>query len=132
MKTYTKRDNTPVVAVQLDLETDGFTYEKWGSTQRCRRRDWLVNNQGEVYTVNADSFVATYREVSHGLYIKTAKVWAEKAAEAGSIQTKEGLSNYEAGDYLVYNKEHRQDGYAMSAEKFHALYEENDPSSADD
>ena len=48
---HVKRATQFVTAVQVDLELDGFTYRKWGGTQRCKRGDWLVNNNGEVYTV---------------------------------------------------------------------------------
>ena len=39
---YVKGPDQKVHAVQLDLETDGFTYRKWGAEQRCKRGDWLV------------------------------------------------------------------------------------------
>lgn len=51
----------PVVAVPLELETDGFTYEKWGSVQRCKAGDWVVNNGGDIYTVDRQTFERTYR-----------------------------------------------------------------------
>lgn len=120
---YRRREKTRVTAVQLDLDTEGFTYEKWGGTQRCRRGDWLVDNQGDVYTIDRDVFARTYREVSPGRYEKHSTVWAERAEESGTIRTKEGSTEYEAGDYLVFNDEEGRDGYAMSAEKFASLYE---------
>jgi hypothetical protein len=61
--------------------------------------------------------------VSPGLYEKVAPVWAEVAAEPGTIQTKEGSTAYLAGDYLVFNTLDRKDGYAMKAETFRQLYE---------
>jgi hypothetical protein len=39
---YVRRASQFVIAVQVDLETDGFTYEKWGGAQTCKRGDWLV------------------------------------------------------------------------------------------
>jgi len=60
---YVKRADQKVHAVRLDLDTDGFTYRKWGAEQRCKRGDWLVDNGGEVYTVDGDSFARTYRHV---------------------------------------------------------------------
>ena len=39
---YRKKTASTVVAVQLDLETDGFTYDKWGGTQTCKQGDWVV------------------------------------------------------------------------------------------
>jgi hypothetical protein len=109
--------------VRLELNTDGFTYLKWGGTQRCKRGDWLVNNQGDVYTIEAETFERTYQIVSPGLYEKIAPVWAEVAAEPGTIETQEGSTAYQAGDYLVFNAPGRKEGYAMEAEKFRQLYE---------
>ena len=77
MKKYRKSENIPVVAIQLNLETEGISYQKWGGPQHCKAGDRLVNNQGEVYSIDAGSFAATYREVSPGLYEKVATVWAE-------------------------------------------------------
>jgi hypothetical protein len=126
LKKYRRRPGTAVVAVRLDLETDGFSYFKWGASQRCKAGDWIVNNAGDTYTVDADSFAQTYREQSPGQYAKTGHVFAERAAAAGSMTTKEGSSTYQPGDMLVYNDTSRRDGYAMSALKFDELYEPDD------
>lgn len=112
-----------IIAVRVDLEIEGFTYEKWGRTQRCKPGDWLVNNADDTYTIDAETFAKTYREVSPGVYEKDAPVWAERAEVAGVISTKEGSTVYEAGDMLVFNDADRRDGYAMSAETFESLYE---------
>ena len=125
MQQYRRRERTLVTAVCLNLDTDGFTYLKWGGTQRCKQGDWLVNNQGDVYTIDAETFERTYQMVSPGLYEKVALVWAEVAAEAGTILTKEGSTAYIAGDYLVFNAPDGKDGYAMKAETFCQLYESN-------
>jgi len=119
---YRRKKRTLVTAVRLDLETKGFEYQKWGGTQRCKPGDWLVNNQGDVYTVDAESFDLTYKQSSPGVYEKTASVWAKQAAKAGAIQTKEGLSSYQRGDYLVFNDPDGNDGYAMPLERFRSLY----------
>jgi hypothetical protein len=123
---YIKRPDQFVVAVQLSLDTEGFGYRKWGAEQRCKRGDWLVDNAGDVYTVDADVFARTYREVAPGHYVKTTPVWAEVATEAGSVPTKEGRSHYRRGDYLVYNNEDGTDAYCVSAEKFEAMYQQDD------
>jgi hypothetical protein len=123
LREYRRKGKTTVTAVQVDLDTDGFTYRKWGGTQRCKRGDWLLNNQGDTYTVDGETFARTYREVSAGVYRKEASVWAEQAETAGTIQTKEGSTDYEAGDFLVFNDPEGKDGYAVTAKKFHALYE---------
>lgn len=120
---YRKKATSVVTAVRLDLDTDGFTYRKWGGVQRCKPGDWIVDNAGDIYTVDADVFARTYRPVSPGLYVKVTPVWAAIADVEGAIQTKEGVSHYAPGDYLVYNEEAGTDGYCMSAEKFEAMYE---------
>jgi hypothetical protein len=123
VRQYRRKERTFVTAVRLDLDTDGFTYLKWGGTQRCKRGDWLVNNKGDVYTIEGKTFDRTYQMVSPGLYEKIAPVWAEVAAKPGTIQTQEGSTAYLAGDYLVFNAPDRADGYAMKAETFRQLYE---------
>ena len=87
---YVKRPDSFVTAVQLDLDTEGFTYEKWGGTQACKPGDWLVNNGGDVYTVDQATFAETYRTESPGVYVKIVPVWAEVAAQAGVIETRRG------------------------------------------
>jgi hypothetical protein len=118
---YLKR--TPVTAVQINLETAGFTYEKWGSAQRCSAGDWLVNSGSDTYTVQRDSFEKTYKKLDTGQYRKTTPVCAEVATESGQVRTKEGLTRYEPGDYLVSNDEQGHDQYAISKKVFHETYE---------
>lgn len=120
---YRKKADQFIVAVQLDLATEGFTYTKWGALQRCKRGDWLVDNKGDIYSVDREVFKKTYRQVRPGAYLKITPVWAEKASHSGSLPTKEGESHYQAGDYLVYNNENGTDAYCMSREKFEAMYE---------
>jgi len=122
-KRYRKRPECFVVAVRLDLETEGFRYRKWGGEQRCKQGDWLVDNDGDVYTVDAEVFARTYRSVGDGHYVKTTPVWAEVAREAGTVKTKEGSSEYEPGDYLVSNQEEGGDDYCISRDKFERMYE---------
>jgi hypothetical protein len=115
--------HTTVIAVQLALETDGFSYRKWGGAQHCKAGDWIVDNHGDVYTVDAESFAKTYRKVRDGVYRKDTPVWAEVASAAGRIPTKEGFTEYRAGDYLVSNGPDGQDAYAIGAAAFEAQYE---------
>lgn len=122
-KKYRKKSDQHVIAVQLNLETEGFTYHKWGAEQQCKPGDWLVNNNGETYTIDKNVFTSTYREVDNGKYVKSTPIWAEKTTEDGSIQTKEGTSHYRAGDYLVSNNEDGTDAYCISADKFIKMYE---------
>ena len=123
---YRKKEGQFVTAVRLDLDFDGFTYSKWGAEQRCRPGDWLVSNQGDTYTIDADVFANTYRELSPGVHIKATPIWAEVATEPGRIETVEGASHYEAGDYLVSNNEDGSDAYCISAEQFGEMYELDD------
>jgi hypothetical protein len=119
---YRKKASQYVVAVRLDLQTDGLVYRKWGDTQRAKAGDWLVDNEGDVYTVDAEVFARTYERVLAGVYIKTTPVWAEVATQSGSVQTKEGQSHYQAGDYLVSNNKNGDDAYCIAKEKFEAMY----------
>jgi hypothetical protein len=119
---YRRKSGQFVVAVRLDLDTNGLSYHKWGGRQRAKRGDWLVDNNGEVYTVDGKVFARTYRRIRPGCYVKKTPVWAEVAAEAGSMKTKEGASRYRKGDYLVYNHRNGRDGYCMSPATFKARY----------
>lgn len=109
--------------MRLDLDTPGFTYRKWDAEQRCKPGDWIVDNDGDVYTVDQDSFARTYRQVGPGCWLKTTPIWAEVAAEPGSVATKEGRTHYQRGDYLVFNEPDGGDPYAVSRDKFERLYE---------
>ena len=126
IKRFRRRPDRPVVAVQLQLDTSGFGYRKWGAQQHCKAGDWIVDNEGDVYTVDAESFASTYRAVGPGTYVKTTPVWARQAAAAGSVATKEGRTHYAEGDWLVSNAENGSDSYAIAAAKFEKLYEPND------
>ena len=120
---YKKKADQYVIAVQLQLDTEGFTYQKWGADQRCKKGDWLLDNHGDIYTVDKEVFERTYRQVKPGYYVKSTPIWAEVASDAGSVKTKEGESHYKAGDYLVSNNEDGSDAYCISAAKFEAMYE---------
>src|SRR5262245_41504047 len=120
---YRRKQDHYVVAVQLSLETDGFSYRKWGGEQRCKRGDWLVNNEGDVYTVDGDVFARTYRELRPGHFWKAAPIWAEVALAPGSVRTLEGITHYEQGDYVVADEQSGSAKYAVSAKKFESMYE---------
>ena len=119
---YLKKTASRVVAIQLDLDTDGLTYQKWGGPQTCKPGDWIVNNDGDVYTVDRETFLRTYSAVSPGIYEKVAPVWARVAEQPGQIATKEGVTHYQAGAYLVCNDPDGKDGYAVDAEAFEKMY----------
>lgn len=120
---YRRKPDRSVIAVQLNLELTAFAYQKWGGQQHAKQGDWLVDNDGDIYTVDQNSFAKTYRCLRPGVYLKITPVWAERAAQSGAVQTREGRSHYAAGDYLVSNNQDGSDAYCMSAEKFTALYE---------
>jgi hypothetical protein len=122
-KRYRKKPDQFVIAVQLELDMEGFIYRKWGDDQKCKPGDWLVDNDGDIYTVDRDVFAKTYRKTRPGHYLKTTPIWAEVATEPGSVETKEGRSHYDAGDYLVSNNEDGTDAYCISAAKFESMYE---------
>lgn len=131
MTRYRRKKQTPIIAIQLALDMDGLTYRKWGGIQRAKPGDWLVRNGDDVYTVDANTFEQTYRQISPGLYEKTAYVWADRAEVAGTVKTKEGSTDYSAGDYVVSNGPDGSDCYAISAQKFGQLYEPSPPSAAE-
>ena len=120
---YRRRVEVTVVAVRLDLDTDGFTYRKWGAEQLCRAGDWLVNNAGTTYTVGATAFADAYREVSPGVFAKEDPVWVERAATSGTMPTKDGMVDFAPGDMLVFVDPDRIEGLPMSAEQFDEQYE---------
>src|SRR5262245_44389190 len=121
-----RRPDRPVAAARLALETGGLVYRKWGGEQRAKSGDWIVDNDGDVYTVDADVFSRTYRQTGTGAFVKTTPVWAQRATNAGSVKTKEGSTQYEPGDYLVSNNNDGSDEYAMKAAKFEDLYTADD------
>ena len=94
-----------------------------GRRAACKPGDWLVDDDGEIHTVDADVFAATYRQIRRGAYVKCTSVWAEVAQEAGSVATKEGRTSYNRGDVVVFNDEDGTDGYAMTVERFNSRYE---------
>ena len=112
-----------MVAVQLDLDTEGFTYKKWGDEQRCKQGDWIVDNDGDIYSVDRLVFEKTYRRAKPGIYVKIKPIWAEVAKQPGSVITKEGKSHYQKGDYLVSNNEDGTDAWCISPAKFESMYE---------
>ncbi|MEP7300617.1 MAG: hypothetical protein ABI699_03750 [Caldimonas sp.] len=120
---YRRKPDQAVTAIRLALDFDGFSYRKWGGIQRAQAGDWLVEHDGDVHTVAADSFARTYRPLGPGRWVKAAPVWAEPAAQAGSVATREGRTHYQAGDWLVANAADGSDAYAIDAARFEQLYE---------
>ena len=121
---YIKKPDKPVHAIQIKLDTNGFTYKKWGDRQTCKSGDWLVNNGGDIYTIDQQVFSDTYRQIAPATFQKIAPVWARRADEDGSVKTKEGRSHYRAGDFIVANHEDGSDAWCMSVDKFQDMYEQ--------
>ena len=119
---YVRRPDRPVTAVRLPLDSQGLIYRKWGGEQRAKPGDWLVDNDGDVYTVDARVFARTYRKVAKGAYVTKTPVWAQRATTAGRVKTTEGSTRYRPGDYLVSNGRDGSDAYAMTSKKFKDLY----------
>src|SRR5262249_59090970 len=120
---FVRRPDRPVVAVQMALDTDGLVYRKWGGEQRAKPGDWIVDNDGDVYSVDADVFARTYRRTGPGTYVKSTPVWAEKADRAGTVKTKEGTTSYQPGDDIVSHDADGTDAYAVTAATFESLYQ---------
>ena len=130
LRRYRRRPDRPVLAVRLALDFDALVYRKWGDTQQAKPGDWLVESEGDTYTVDADAFERTYEQVAPGQFVKQAPVWAIRATEAGSVETLEGATHYEAGDFLVRNGSPEGEPYAIARATFESLYEP-DPDGAD-
>ncbi len=123
LKKYRKKADQVIHAIQVDLELISFNYRKWGDNQTCKAGDWLVENNGNVYTVDQQVFADTYLQIAPATYKKIAPVWARQADEGGSVETKEGRSYYKAGDYIVANQADGSDAWCMGEQEFHDLYE---------
>ena len=65
---YRKKPDQSVTAVQVNLDVRDFVYHKWGGLQRCKPGDWLVDNGGDVYTIDSKVFAATYRQLGPRVY----------------------------------------------------------------
>jgi hypothetical protein len=127
-----RRPDRPVVAVRLESDGGGLVYRKWHDEQRAKPGDWVVDSDGDVYTVDAEVFARTYRRVGPDTFVKITPVWAERAHTDGVVSTKEGASHYQAGDYLVCNDLGGADEYAVTAQKFESLYAPADESPEQD
>ena len=64
-------------------------------------------------TVDAESFARRYTQVSPGIYRKSVEVWVRVVDHSGGIKTREDVTRYDAGDYIVYNDAEGVDGYAV-------------------
>jgi predicted acylesterase/phospholipase RssA len=122
-RVYRQREGKQVIAIRLNLDLDAFRFRKWGGLQTAKCGDWLIERDGETYTVDGEVFARTYRQVGPATYIKQSNIWAKPAECDGVIKTREGETHYRQGDYLVWNDEAGLDGYAISKAKFETLYQ---------
>ncbi len=123
LKKWVPKPDATVIAVQINLDIEGFAYVKWGAEQHCSPGDWLVDNDGDVYTISDDTFARTYRLERPGLYRKIAPVWAWVAQAKGTIRSEEGETEYEPGDYVAFHAPDAKLGWALKADKFHERYD---------
>ena len=119
---YRQREGKQVHAIRLNLDLDAFSFRKWGGLQKAKRGDWLIERDGDTYTVDAEVFARTYQQIGPATYVKQSSVWAKPADSDGVILTREGGTHYRKGDYLVWNDPEGLDGYAISRDKFENLY----------
>ena len=124
MQKYHKKAAQTIVAVQLNLDTQGLHYKKWGANQFAKKSDWLVDNNGSIYSIDNAAFARAYQLVSPGQYRKISDIYANIADKDGSIATLEGTTHYLKGDYLVHEDPDQTVGaYAVCAERFKDMYE---------
>ena len=112
----------PVTAIQLDFDNVTLTYHKWGNDQKAVSGDWIVNNYGDVIAVNREIFARSYRAIGNGQFLQTGHVWVKQTIEPGTLQTKNGKINYQAGDHLVFNDPEGNHGIVVKANVFSEYY----------
>lgn len=124
MKQYERRPDGLIIAIQirLDLEAGGIAYRKWDSEQWGKRGDWLINDDGDTYTVSAENFANDYELSESGLYRNTAKVWAEEATGSGFVEIRGGTAPFVEGNMLVFSDPDRKEGQVFFYNKFNRLY----------
>lgn len=71
---------------------------------------------------NFSDLVARFHEFMVALYRMITSVCAEVAERDGVVKPKEGVTHYKVGDCLVFNEEAGEDGYAVTAPSFEAMY----------
>lgn len=57
---FRRKPDLAVSAVRLALDFEGFTYKKWGDTQRAAAGDWLVDNNGRIHGASGLDSPALY------------------------------------------------------------------------
>ena len=87
---YRRKADQLVTAICLALDFDGLDFRKWGDSQHADPGDWLVDNNGDVHTVDADTFTRTYQQVSPGRWIKVSDHRRRQCDHAGRAHTLPG------------------------------------------
>jgi hypothetical protein len=116
------RKAIPVTAIQIDFDKVSFTYHKWGSDQKATSGDWIVNTNGDIFTVPREIFARSYKMIGHGQYLQTGDVWVRHTIEPGFLKTNNGKVNYKAGDYLVFNDPEGNHGIVVKPNIFTEFY----------
>lgn len=101
------------------------TAQEWkstnGDTLNGAAGDWkLTGPDGSTWTVKPDIFAKTYGEVSPGVYAKTAIARAMKLNQPYTVQSLEGPSSGNTGDYLVIGP--NNEFYIVNGAKFEGMY----------
>ncbi|MGQ7787939.1 PGDYG domain-containing protein [Nesterenkonia sp. K-15-9-6] len=74
-----------------------------GAVMEAKPGDWIVDDDGQQWSVDAEVFAETYEAVSEGRYRKTGEVRARQIAQPTSLETLEGSDQLDAGDWVVQN-----------------------------
>ena len=117
-----KRPDQAVHARRLDLDTDGFTYRKWGGQQRCKAGDWIVSSDGDTYTLDAKTFARNYRHLKDGAYLQP-HAGLGRTGDRGRRGADEGRRHQVSGWRLSgLEPGRRRRGYAVAKAKFERTF----------
>lgn len=119
---YKRKGNEVVIAIQLDLDTEGFSYQKQGAERRCNAQDWLLSDRSGTYAVDDSTFARAFEEIGVGQYTMVGIVRAKVSDSAGHIRVGQRKVPHEPGDYLVWDESTQSIGYAVPKDWFEASY----------
>lgn len=91
-----------------------------GSTMQAQPGDWLVQSEGDTWSVEDGIFRVTYEHLRDDLYRKVTPVLAVELPAAGTVLSREGMVEAEQGDLLVCNV--TGECWSMPKEKFFQRY----------
>lgn len=109
-----------VTGIQLRMP---ITYELWGDTQKAKAGDWLVEKGTDTYTIEEQEFSGSYSPVSGTIarYYKSEHIEAVEARVGGWVDTLEGRSCFEAGDFIACSPTGKT--WCLKAKKLFDYYE---------